>query len=42
MRKNTKKAKTTRKKTINNTTKKERGFDSLELASRERSSTKGC
>jgi hypothetical protein len=38
MRKSNGKPKTTRKKTINNTTKKERGVDSLEVTLRERSS----
>jgi len=41
MRTSTRKAKTTKKKTINNTTKKERGFDSLEVAPKEKSNTKG-
>ncbi len=38
---NTKKANITRKKTIDNTTKKEGEFDWLEAAPKERSSTKG-
>jgi hypothetical protein len=35
------KAKTTRKTTINNTTEKERGFNSLRATPRERNNTKG-
>jgi hypothetical protein len=41
MRKNTKKFKATRKKTINNTTEKERGFDSLGTTPKERNNIKG-
>jgi hypothetical protein len=42
MKKSTKKVKATRNKTINNTIKKEGvGFNSLEIAPRERNNTKG-
>jgi hypothetical protein len=41
MRKCTRKANTTRKKTINNITKKEWGFNSLKVAPKERIDTKG-
>jgi len=43
MRKTTKKLKTTRKNTISNTIEKEKGggFNSLEVAPKERSNTKG-
>jgi hypothetical protein len=43
MRKNTRKFKTTKEKTISNTTKKEKrgGFNSLEATLRERNNTKG-